>query len=76
MLKQEDTQIKLTEIEEFVKECKQELKDCRIHKAKLQSQLDQELNEERNLLSRLERLLLQKQFLSGFLEGLTYVEGN
>ena len=61
---------KLNEIEEFIKEAKQELKDCRIVQSKLQSQLDQELHEESQLKARLERLTHQRHFLSGLLEGL------
>lgn len=61
---------KLNEIDEFIKEAKQELKDCRIVQAKLQSQLDQEVHEENQLKSRLERLSNQRHFLSGLLEGL------
>ena len=61
---------KLNEIDDFIKECKQELKDCRIVQSKLQSQLDQELHEEKNLNARLERLTHQRHFLSGLLEGL------
>jgi chromosome segregation ATPase len=68
---------KLNEIDEFIKEAKQELKDCRIVQAKLQSQLDQEVHEESQLKSRLERLSNQRHFLSGLLEGLRMVmEGN
>jgi len=61
---------KLNEIDDFIKECKQELKDCRIVQSKLQSQLDQELHEEKQLNARLERLTHQRHFLSGLLEGL------
>ena len=61
---------KLNEIDEFIREAKQELKDCRIVQSKLQSQLDQELHEESQLKARLERLTHQKHFLSGLLEGL------
>ena len=61
---------KLNEIDEFIREAKQELKDCRIVQSKLQSQLDQELHEESQLKARLERLTNQRHFLSGLLEGL------
>ena len=61
---------KLNEIDEFIRETKQELKDCRIVQSKLQSQLDQELHEESQLKARLERLTHQRHFLSGLLEGL------
>ena len=61
---------KLNEIDEFIKEAKQELKDCRIVQSKLQSQLDQELHEESQLKARLERLTHQRHFLSGLLEWL------
>jgi len=61
---------KLNEIDEFIREAKQELKDCRIVQSKLQSQLDQELHEESQLKARLERLTHQRHFLSGLLEGL------
>ncbi len=64
---------KLNEIDEFIKEAKQELKDCRIVQSKLQSQLDQELHEERQLQARLERLTNQRHFLSGLLEGLRMI---
>ena len=64
---------KLAEIDEFIKECKQELKDCRIVQAKLQSQLDQEIHEEKQLNSRLERLTHQRHFLTGLLEGLRMI---
>ncbi len=67
---------KLNEIDEFIKEAKQELKDCRIVQAKLQSQLDQEVHEENQLKSRLERLNNQRHFLSGLLEGLRMIMGN
>lgn len=68
---------KLNEIDEFIRECKQELKDCRIVQSKLQSQLDQELHEESQLKARLERLTHQRHFLSGLLEGLRLMmEGN
>lgn len=66
----EQNEDKLREIDEFIKEAKQELKDCRIVQAKLQSQLDQELHEESQLKARLERLTHQRHFLSGLLEGL------
>ena len=69
----EHNQEKLKEIDEFILECKQELKDCRIVQAKLKSQLDQELYEESQLNSRLERLTHQRHFLSGLLEGLKMI---
>ena len=69
-------QEKLQEIDEFIRECKQELKDCRIIQSKLQSQLDQELHEENQLKSRLERLTNQRHFLSGLMEGLMMRGGN
>lgn len=64
---------KLNEIDEFIRETKQELKDCRIVQSKLQSQLDQELHEESQLKARLERLTNQRHFLSGLLEGLRMI---
>lgn len=67
---------KLQEIDDFIKECKQELKDCRILQSKLQAQLDQELHEEDQLKSRLERLTHQRHFLSGLIEGLRMGGGN
>lgn len=67
---------KLQEIDDFIKECKQELKDCRILQSKLQAQLDQELHEEDQLKSRLERLTHQRHFLSGLIEGLKMGGGN
>ncbi len=67
---------KLNEIDEFIKECKQELKDCRIVQAKLQSQLDQEIHEEKQLSTRLERLTHQRHYLSGLLEGLRMILEN
>lgn len=66
----EQNEIKLSEIDEFIRECKQELKDCRIVQAKLQSQLDQEIHEESQLESRLERLTNQRHYLNGLLDGL------
>lgn len=66
----EQNEDKLREIDEFIKEAKQELKDCRIVQSKLQSQLDQEKYEESQLETRLERLTNQRHYLSGLLEGL------
>ena len=69
----EQNEDRLREIDEFIKEAKQELKDCRIVQSKLQSQLDQELHEESQLKTRLERLTNQRHYLSGLLEGLKIV---
>lgn len=70
----EQNEITLSEIDDFIRECKQELKDCRIVQSKLQSQLDQELHEEFQLKTRLERLTNQRHYLSGLLEGLKMME--
>lgn len=69
----EQNEDKLREIDEFIKEAKQELKDCRIVQSKLQSQLDQEKYEESQLETRLERLTNQRHYLNGLLEGLKII---
>lgn len=68
---------KLQEHNDLIKECKQELKEVRIRISRITSELNGELSEEKQLESRLNRLSLQKSFLSGLIEGLEKrVEGN
>lgn len=68
---------KLQEHNDLIKECKQELKEVRIRISRITSELNGELSEEKQLESRLNRLSLQKSFLSGLVEGLEKrVEGN
>lgn len=61
---------KLQEHNDLIKECKQELKEVRIRISRITSELNGELSEEKQLESRLNRLSLQKSFLSGLVEGL------
>ena len=68
---------KMKEHNDLIKECKQELKEVRIRISRITSELNGELSEEKQLESRLNRLSLQKSFLSGLIEGLEKrVEGN
>ncbi len=61
---------KMKEHNDLIKECKQELKEVRIRISRITSELNGELSEEKQLESRLSRLILQKSFLSGLVEGL------
>lgn len=68
---------KMKEHNDLIKECKQELKEVRIRISRITSELNGELSEEKQLEARLNRLSLQKSFLSGLVEGLEKrVEGN
>ncbi len=67
---------KLDEHTDLIKECKQELKEVRIRISRITSELNGELSEEKQLETRLNRLTLQKSFLSGLIEGIQkYMEG-
>lgn len=61
---------KMKEHNDLIKECKQELKEVRIRISRITSELNGELSEEKQLETRLNRLSLQKSFLSGLVEGL------
>lgn len=61
---------KMKEHNDLIKECKQELKEVRIRISRITTELNGELSEEKQLESRLNRLSLQKSFLSGLVEGL------
>lgn len=63
-------EIKIDEHNELIKECKQELKEVRIRISRITTELNGELAEEKQLESRLDRLKLQKSFLSGLIEGI------
>ena len=63
-------EIKIDEHNELIKECKQELKEVRIRISRITTELNGELAEEKQLESRLDRLNLQKSFLSGLIEGI------
>ena len=67
---------RLAEHTDLIKECKQELKEVRIRISRITSELNGELSEEKQLETRLNRLTLQKSFLSGLIEGIQkYMEG-
>ena len=61
---------KVEEHNDLIKECKQELKEVRIRISRITNELNGELAEEKQLETRLERLKLQKSFLSGLIEGI------
>ncbi len=61
---------KIDEHNDLIKECKQELKEVRIRISRITTELNGELAEEKQLESRLDRLKLQKSFLSGLIEGI------
>lgn len=69
-----DNEEKIKTHNEMIKEVKQELKDVRIRVSRIQSELNGELAEERQLEARLDRLKLQKSFLTGFIDGLKKFE--
>ena len=62
--------IKIKEHSELIAECKTELKQVRSKITMLENELNGELAEEEQLNSRLNRLLNQKSFLSGLVEGM------
>lgn len=61
---------KIDEHNDLIRECKQELKEVRIRISRITTELNGELAEEKQLETRLDRLKLQKSFLSGLIEGL------
>lgn len=62
--------IKIKEHSELILECKTELKQVRSKITMLENELNGEIAEEEQLNARLNRLLNQKSFLSGLVEGM------